>query len=110
MAPWAAPHRMQDYEMQSEWRAMALNSGYMYIPVASPGYNDRGVRYRQNHPPLSRRLSADSAEGSLFAYQLTKASELADPSMQNLLVINSFNEWHEDTQIEPSAGMSTHEP
>jgi glycoprotein endo-alpha-1,2-mannosidase len=81
-----------------------------FIPAASPGYNDRGVRPESDHPPLSRKLSADSEEGSSFKYQLTKALPLVDPMANNLILINSFNEWHEDTQLEPAVGSAASLP
>jgi hypothetical protein len=98
------------YSEQADWRASADNSGCRYIPAASPGFNDRGIRFQRNNLPLSRKLTSDSAEGSLFAHQLAKAKELVDPKVHNLLVINSFNQWHEDTQIEPFVGVSTNMP
>ena len=59
---------------------------------------------------LFGKLNADSDEGSLFSYQISKAKELVDPQVDNLLVVNSFNEWHEDTQIEPAVGSRTNSP
>jgi hypothetical protein len=110
-SPYAGNEAVDNYyNEQADVRARAHESGCRYVPVASPGYNDRGVRFSRNNPPLSRKLAADSMEGSLFAYQLSKAKELVDPNIHNLLVINSFNQWHEDTQIEPSVGVSTNEP
>jgi len=100
----------QCYSDQEQWRAQALENGCRYIPAVSPGYNDRGVRFAKNHPPLSRRLSETLPEGSLFVYQLSKAKALVDTSVDNLLVVNSFNEWHEDTQIEPAVGATTNTP
>jgi hypothetical protein len=100
----------QYYSDQEQWRARAHENGCGYIPAVSPGYNDRGVRFASDHPPLSRKLSETSTEGSLFAYQLNKAKLLVDPAVDNLLVVNSFNEWHEDTQIEPATGETTNAP
>jgi hypothetical protein len=96
------PHAGMDqvdsyYQEQAKWREQALQENCRYIPPVSPGYNDRAVRIESDHPPLSRRLSADAEEGSLFWYQLSKALPLVDPEVDNMILVNSFNEWHEDT-------------
>jgi hypothetical protein len=52
-----------------------------------------------DHPPLSRKLTEFQEEGSLFQYQLQNALPLVDPAVDNMILVNSFNEWHEDTQI-----------
>lgn len=98
------------YTEQMQWRSKAIISGCRYIPAASPGYNDRGVRLESNHPPLSRKITADAAEGSTFEYQLKKALPLVDPLANNMILINSFNEWHEDTQLEPVVGQDASLP
>jgi hypothetical protein len=98
------------YQQQALWKEQAIKEGCHYIPAVSPGYNDRGVRMESNHPPLSRRLTATSSEGSLFHYQLKQAKQLVDKKVDNLIVVNSFNEWHEDTQIEPAVGDPATEP
>ena len=89
------------YAEQERWRELALKQDCRYIPPVSPGYNDRSVRPEKDNLPLSRRLTESSEEGSLFKYQLDKALPLVDPEVDNLILVNSFNEWHEDTQIEP---------
>jgi hypothetical protein len=39
----------------------------------------------------------------LFSDELTDAAlPNVDPAADNILMVNSFNEWHEDTQIEPT--------
>jgi hypothetical protein len=44
-----------------------------------------------------------STEGLLFKRMLADvAVPRTDPDADNILMINSFNEWHEDTQIEPT--------
>jgi len=90
------------YAEQGKWRELALKENCRYIPPVSPGYNDRGVRLEKDHPPLSRKLTEFSDEGSLFLYQLQKALPLVDPAVDRMILVNSFNEWHEDTQIEPT--------
>jgi glycoprotein endo-alpha-1,2-mannosidase len=95
------------YEKQREWRGIALSQGCSFIPSASPGYNDLGVRPEKRHGPLSRRLTPEDKPGSLFKAALREARNLVDSDVQNLLIVNSFNEWHEDTQIEPAVGELT---
>jgi len=89
------------YKEQNQWRFMANNHDCAFIPSVSPGFNDRGVRPEKNHIPLSRRLNKNSDDGSLFRAALEEAKAIVDPLMGNLLMINSWNEYHEDTQIEP---------
>jgi hypothetical protein len=75
------------------WKKMARNNGVYFIPGIIPGFNDTKVRPEENHPPIPRNLS-------LFAEQLDVGFELADTTI-NMVLINSWNEWHEDTSIEP---------
>jgi len=96
------------YEKQRQWKVQANNNDCGYIPAVTPGYNDRGIRLDANHLPLSRKLTNnDDEEGSFFASQLEYATNLVDYSTNNLLLVNSFNEWHEDTQIEPAVDATT---
>jgi hypothetical protein len=74
-----------------------------FIPTASPGFNDSGVR--SGHPAAPRYLTDDpnSKEGDLFERMLDEVVvPRTDPKADDILMINSFNEWHEDTQIEPT--------
>jgi hypothetical protein len=86
---------------QREWKNLAQSKGCAFIPGTSPGFNDLGVRPEKNRIPLSRRLNLSAAEGSLFQAALQEARTLVDPQLDYLIMVNSFNEWHEDTQIEP---------
>ncbi len=89
------------YANMAEWKSLAEERGARFIPAVSPGYNDRGVRLDADHQPLSRKLSEDDEFGSLFKANLDGALKLTDPDIRNLFMINSWNEWHEDTNIEP---------
>ena len=89
------------FQQQAEWKVSANNSGVAFVPVVSPGYNDQGVRLAANRIPLSRRVSPKDREGSLLASQLVFARGLVDDVAERLLLVNSFNEWHEYTQVEP---------
>ena len=93
------------YQTASAWRQSALAGGARYVPSAITGFNDRGVRLDKNHTALSRQLDATSDEGTFFIAELLQARNLVDPGADNLLLINSFNEWHEDTQLEPCVGL-----
>ena len=85
-----------------EFRAAAAALGVGFVPDAQPGFDDLGVRPEQAHHVLPRSLSPGDAYDSLFASSLARAGELVDPSL-NLLTVTSWNEWNEDTQIEPTA-------
>lgn len=104
-AGFAGRERVDKYYAQQErWRELAATEGCSFVPSVSPGFNDRGVRLESDHPPLSRRLAQGAKEGSLLWYQLKRATPLVDHRLAGgLLLVNSFNEWHEDTQIEPAA-------
>lgn len=87
------------FQRQSEWRTKAHSSQIAYIPAVTPGFNDKGVR--TGHEVLSRKLSPDDEFGSLFRAMIRGAKPLADAATGKMLVITSWNEWHEDTIIEP---------
>lgn len=84
-------------------RQAIADTDVAFIPTASPGFNDKGVR--EGHPAAPRYLEDDpnSDEGDLFEHMLNDVVvSRTDPAADHILMINSFNEWHEDTQIEPS--------
>ena len=93
------------YMEQNLWKAIAKNRSCAFIPGVSPGFNDRGVRPEKERIPLSRRLNKDAAEGSLFQAALEEARTIVDSSIGNMIMVNSMNEWHEDTQIEPCVAV-----
>lgn len=102
---YATQEKVDDYyQVQSGWRSLAHQVGTSFIPATSPGFNDRGVR--DGHVPLSRKLSEDDEFGSLFKAMVNGALKITDPKTGNLFMITSWNEWHEDTQIEPVAAAS----
>ena len=87
------------YAAQAGWKVLADSLGWGFIPGASPGFNDKGVR--PGHAPLSRKLAPDGTFGSLFRAMLRGAKGVVDSRLGNMIMVTSWNEWHEDTQIEP---------
>jgi hypothetical protein len=87
------------YTQQLAWRSLAKQVGTAFIPAVTPGFNDRAVR--DGHQALSRQLTQGNEFGTLFRAMVRKARDLTDPATGNMLMITSWNEWHEDTQIEP---------
>ena len=84
---------------QTRWRDTADRAGVAFVPSATPGFNDTAVR--AGHLPLSRMLAGADEHGSLFRSLLEGAVALRDERALGLLLVTSWNEWHEDTQIEP---------
>jgi glycoprotein endo-alpha-1,2-mannosidase len=104
---YAGPEAVDSYYQEQDlWKSRAWQYECNYIPSVSPGFNDRGVRLEADHHPLARELTENSEQGTLFAYGIALAKALVDPGSNNLMLVNSFNEWHEDTQIEPTISTS----
>lgn len=87
------------YAAQSGWQELARAEGTAFIPAVTPGFNDKGVR--DGHEPVSRRLGPKDEFGSLFRAMLQQTRNYVEPATGNMFLITSWNEWHEDTQIEP---------
>ncbi|RKY12212.1 MAG: hypothetical protein DRP65_01975 [Planctomycetota bacterium] len=86
----------------------AANSvGTAFMPAIAPGYNDTAAR--KGHPGRARYFTdvENSKEGDIFREMLRKAAlPNIDPSCDNIIMVTSFNEWYEDSQIEATAGTS----
>jgi len=107
--PWGTNYVTQTgvdnyFAEQLKWKVAANNRGCAYVPPAVPGYNDRSIRLDVGRAALSRRLTPNDGPGSLFRATLKGAREIADSMTNYLVMVNSFNEWHEDSQIEPTSG------
>lgn len=87
----------------------AANSvGTAFMPAIAPGYNDTAVR--DGHPGRARYFTDvnNSKEGDVFREMIRKAAlPNTDPTCGNIIMITSFNEWYEDSQIEATAGTSS---
>jgi hypothetical protein len=77
----------------AEFKYYAESYGLSFVPGVMPGYDDTIIR--EGHPPLDRN------SGQFYKDYWQVAIEYLDPDI-NAIMITSFNEWHEDTQIEPA--------
>ncbi len=86
------------------------STGVALIPTVIPKYNDRGVRGaidNYSYPPGSAspyRDVQDARDGNLFKRNIQAQLRWVSPEV-NMLNINSWNEWFEDTSIEPVGYM-----
>jgi hypothetical protein len=83
--------------VQKQFRAAdraARTSGLALIPAVMPGYDDTALRGRD-------RATIDRRGGAFYAEFWNLAAEFVARD-QPFLLITSFNEWHEGTELEPS--------
>jgi len=80
---------------QYEWWAQAAAAaGVTFVPDVIPGFDDTAVRYEAQYPVIPR-------SPELFTELLESALALADGQVR-IVMITSWNEWHEYTSVEPS--------
>ena len=92
----------------SQAKTAANSVGVGLIPFATPGYNDRVVRDGNVGKPRYFEDDPSSSEGDLFRSMLRNVVvPKVDPLASNMLLVTSFNEWGEDTQIEPTMGTGS---
>lgn len=73
-----------------------------FVPNILPGYNDRGCRRALRQFIIPRQWDQGAPEGSFLAENFDRlAMPFLDPRL-NMLLITSFNEWNEDTALEPT--------
>jgi hypothetical protein len=86
-------------------RQAANRVGVGFMPTIAPGYNDTAVR--KGHPGRARYFTdvEDSQEGDVFREMIRRAAlPNLDPLCERIMMITSFNEWYEDSQIEATVG------
>ena len=93
----------------SNAKTAANSVGVGLIPFAMPGWNSRVVRYgNSDGAPRYFEDDPSSSEGDLFRAMLRDVVvPKVDPLAENMLMVTSFNEWGEDTQIEPTMGTGS---
>lgn len=92
-------------QIEGNWtylKSEAKKAGIKFIPNISPGFNKDGWGTNPNQfwscPP---RIHPDSSHVSVLSKMCDIAKTFVDSSFR-YVTVTSFNEWHEDTQIEPT--------
>jgi glycosyltransferase involved in cell wall biosynthesis len=98
----SAPSRWEEVWGQA-YSDAAAGSRQLRIATVSPGYDDSHLKdpNRENNP--YREVARDYGA----TYQRTIDFTLSLASHPNLVLITSYNEYHENTQIEPSKNHGT---
>jgi hypothetical protein len=85
----------------------ATNGSVPVIPDVYPGVNTRGVRLQPNQPAVPRQWMPGQDSASTLRHLLR---DVALPSLDQrapIVFVTSWNEWNEDTAIEPLSGQPT---
>lgn len=108
--PYARQAALDQYQTrQAAWLQATRDSKRpcAFLPSITPGFTKRG-----DFVPLSRQLNESSQHGSLFQALVQNAFQVTEKCADLIVMITSWNEWHEDTQIEPMdpTGGFTNQP
>ncbi len=105
---WATNGNLELFRTRTrEYREAANAAGVVFFPSCAPGFNDRAIRRTcADNPAFPRKVAAGDDFTSLFRETFARTALTSVDAQAPLVAITSFNEWHEDTQIEPTGGTA----
>ena len=100
-----------------QYQKVANNLEVDFIPGIMPAYNDRAVRLANDHYVIPHEMSASEAGKGQYStfqesFQMAERVLVAQSQTSQVtrssstIMITSWNEWHEDTNIEPTKGTA----
>ncbi|WP_435360053.1 glycoside hydrolase family 99-like domain-containing protein [Haloarchaeobius sp. DFWS5] len=81
------------FEQQSQWYRATRAGETDFVPAVLPGFDDRAIRPDAGNPVLERSPER-------FRRCCRDTRRMYEPEL-NAVLVTSFNEWHEETQLEP---------
>ena len=83
---------------EGEWENVAGSQGKFVIPDVNPGFNNRPGSSGFAKP---RQIEAGADGTSMLEEYIKVMRSFVEPT-HKMIMITSWNEWHEDTQVEPT--------
>ncbi len=92
-----------DYLDRYRQHGAAVGGEVPIIPSVIPGYNDRGVRPSLANYVIPRQWAPEQPPGSLLRELIDRIARPLIDDRVPMFFVTSWNEWNEDTAIEPLA-------
>jgi hypothetical protein len=83
----------------ASWSSMATRNDVAFVPTVFPGCNQRAGQATDE--VISRQIRAGAESTSLLEELIRVAKPLVDHDLE-MILINGWNRWNQDTQIEPT--------
>lgn len=77
------------------------------VPDVLPGINTRGTRLQVNEPAQPRQWLPGESSASTLQHELDQIARPVIEARLPLVFVTSWNEWNEDTGIQPVGGIPT---